>query len=82
MFIINKIFIQLKDGNNSAWFDQVKSYLIFTKDMNVWEKEFKYIKFIVLEKREIDVINPLKSAIWIFSFIFFKRKSNWKQKNI
>ena len=63
MFIINRIFIQFKRGNNSAWFDQVISYLIFTKDMNVWEKEFKYIKFIVLEKREIDVINPLKSAI-------------------
>ena len=29
----------------------------------MWEKEIKYIKFIVLEKREIDVINPLKSAI-------------------
>ena len=82
MFIINRIFIQLKGGSNSAWFDQVKSYLIFTKDMNMWEKEIKYIKFIVLEKREIDVINPLKSAIWTFSSIFFKRRNNWNQKNI
>ena len=60
MFIINRIFIQLKGGSNSALFDQVISYLIFIKDINVWEKEFKYIKFIVLEKRDIDVINPLK----------------------
>ena len=63
MFIINRIFIQLKGGSNCSLFDQVISYLIFTKDMNVREKEFKYIKFIVLEKHEIDVINPLKSAI-------------------
>ena len=60
MFIINRIFIQLKGGSNYVLFDQVIIYLIFTKDMNVWEKEFKYIKFIVLEKREIDVIIPLK----------------------
>ena len=73
---VNKYVLEIESLFNSkvkaivAGFDQVRDNKIFTEAINILEKEFKYIKFIVLENREFDVISPLKpSTTWLYEHL-------------
>ena len=83
---VKKYVIEIESLFNSkikaivAGFDQVRDNFLFFEAMKELEKEFKYIKFIILENREYDVISSLKpSTTWIYKHL--SKNSSSKEVN-
>ena len=73
---VRKYILEIESLFNSnikaivAGFDQVRDNQLFTEALKELEKEFKYIRIIILENRESDVISPLKpSTSWLYKHL-------------